>query len=79
MKNISTEVSKNLPPKLSVVAGDRDLITTIEFANVFSVASQTVRKNYSLTGHCYGIKPAKVGNRLLWSVARVAECLGGAV
>jgi hypothetical protein len=79
MKDISTEVSKTLPPQLSAVAGDRDLITTIEFANVFSVASQTVRKNYSLTGHCYGIKPAKIGNRLLWSVARVAERLGGAV
>lgn len=79
MKNISTEVSKSLPPQLSAVAGYRDLITTVEFANVFSVASQTVRKNYSLTGHCYGIKPAKVGNRLLWSVARVAERLGGVV
>ena len=79
MKNISTEVSNYLPPKLSAVAGDRDLIRTIEFANVLSVASQTVRKNYSLTGHCYGIKPAKVGNRLLWSVAKVAERLGTGV
>lgn len=79
MKNISTEVLKALPPKLSAVAGDRDLITTIEFANAFSVASQTVRKNYSLTGECYGIRPTKIGNRLLWSVAKVAERLGGAV
>ena len=79
MKNISTEVLTDLPPKLSTVAGNSDLITTIEFANAFRVASQTVRKNYSLTGECYGIKPIKIGNRLLWSVAKVAERLRGAV
>ena len=44
-----------------------------------SQASQTVRKNYSLAGFAYGIKPTKIGNRLLWSVAQIAEKLRGAL
>jgi len=68
-----------LPPGLSAIAGNRDLITTPEIAQVFNVASQTVRKNYSLTGQAYGIKPTKIGNRLLWSVAQIAEKLRGAL
>jgi transcription initiation factor TFIIIB Brf1 subunit/transcription initiation factor TFIIB len=70
---------KNLPPGLSAIAGNRDLITTPEVAQVFNVASQTIRKNYSLTGEAYGIRPTKIGNRLLWSVAQIAEKLKGAI
>ncbi len=70
---------KNLPPGLSAIAGNRDLITTPEIAQVFNVASQTIRKNYSLTGEAYGIRPTKIGNRLLWSVAQIAEKLRGAI
>lgn len=69
----------NLPPGLSAIAGHRDLITTPEFAQIFNVASQTVRKNFSLTGEAYGIRPTKIGNRLLWSVAQIAEKLRGAL
>jgi hypothetical protein len=32
-----------------------------------------------MTGEAYGIKPTKIGNRLLWSVAKIAEKLKGAV
>ena len=69
----------NLPPGLSAIAGNRDLITTPEFAQIFNVAPQTCRKNFSLTGEAYGIRPTKIGNRLLWSVAKIAEKLKGAV
>ena len=69
----------NLPPGLSAIAGNRDLITTPEFAQIFNVAPQTCRKNFSMTGEAYGIKPTKIGNRLLWSVAKIAEKLKGAV
>lgn len=69
----------NIPPGLSAIAGNRDLINTSEFAQVFNVASQTVRKNFCLTGQAYGIKPTKVGNRLLWSVAKIAEKLEHAI
>jgi hypothetical protein len=69
----------NLPRGLAAVAGNRDLITTPEFAKVFNVAAQTVRKNYSITGEAYGIRPTKIGNRLLWSVAQIAEKLKGVI
>jgi hypothetical protein len=69
----------NLPPGLSAIAGNRDLITTPEVAQVFNVASQTIRKNYCLTGEAYGIRPTKIGNRLLWSVAQIAQKLRGAI
>ena len=78
MNQLNQEVT-NLPPGLSAIAGNRDLVNTSEFAQVFNVASQTVRKNYSLTGEAYGIRPTKIGNRLLWSVAKIAEKLRGAV
>jgi len=77
--NQSNHEVKNLPPGLSAIAGNRDLITTPEVAQVFNVASQTIRKNYSLTGEAYGIRPTKIGNRLLWSVAQIAEKLRGAI
>jgi hypothetical protein len=67
----------HLPPKLSSIAGDRDWITTGEFASTFSISSQTVRKNFCLTGECYGIKPTKIGGKLLWSVEKVAMRLRG--
>jgi hypothetical protein len=78
MNQSNNEVA-NLPPGLSAIAGNRDLITTPEIAQVFNVASQTVRKNYSLTGQAYGIRPTKIGNRLLWSVAQIAEKLKGSL
>jgi hypothetical protein len=75
----NTSEVKNLPPGLSAIAGNRDLITTPEVAQVFNVASQTIRKNYCLTGEAYGIRPTKIGNRLLWSVAQIAEKLRGSI
>jgi hypothetical protein len=78
MNELNNEAT-NLPPGLSAIAGNRDLVNTSEFAQVFNVASQTVRKNYSLTGEVYGIRPTKIGNRLLWSVAQIAEKLRGAL
>ena len=64
-----------VPQGLLGVAGSRDLITTPEFAQVFNVKPQTVRKNYCLTGEAYGIRPVKIGNRLLWSVSKIAAKL----
>jgi hypothetical protein len=76
---IQTNSTTQIPQGLLGVAGSRDLITTPEFARIFNVKPQTVRKNYCLTGEAYGIRPTKIGNRLLWSVARVAEMLKGAI
>jgi hypothetical protein len=66
----------NIPTKLTQIAGNRDFITTNEFATFFSVAPQTVRKNYCLEKNCYGIVPKKFGSRLLWSVQEIADVLG---
>ena len=77
--NQSNQEVATLPPGLSAIAGNRDLINTSEFAQVFNVASQTVRKNFSLTGEAYGIRPTKIGNRLLWSVKKIAQRLKGAL
>jgi hypothetical protein len=62
---------------LAQVAQGRDHINTAEFARTTDKAPQTIRKNYCLTGECYGIRPIKVGNSLLWPVAAVAVLLSG--
>ena len=70
-----TYYTTQIPQGLLALAGGRDLITTPEFAQVFSIQPQTARKNYCLTGEVYGIRPTKVGNRLLWSVTQIAAKL----
>ncbi|MBK8019792.1 MAG: hypothetical protein IPK20_26025 [Betaproteobacteria bacterium] len=67
----------SIPPVLAEIAAGRDHITTSEFARATIRASQTIRKNYCLTGECFGIKPIKVGNTLLWPVADTAALLSG--
>lgn len=67
----------NIPPALAEIAAGRDHIQTAEFAHATNRACQTIRKNYCLTGACFGIRPVKVGNRLLWPVAEIATLLNG--
>ncbi len=69
--------AKNLPPALAQIAGGRDYIPTSDFAHSITRASQTIRKNYCLTGEAFGIRPTKFGNRLLWPVSQIAELLAG--
>lgn len=66
-----------IPPALATIAAGRDHINTNEFAHATDRASQTIRKNYCLTGECFGIRPVKFGNRLLWPVAQIALLLAG--
>lgn len=66
-----------LPRELAELSRGRDLIQTAEFAKATSRAPQTIRKNYCLTGQCFGIRPIKIGNRLLWPVAEIAKLLNG--
>lgn len=63
------------PPALAAIAAGRDHVQTAEFARAVNRASQTIRKNYCLTGECFGIRPVKFGNRLLWPVAEITELL----
>lgn len=62
---------------LETIAAGRDHINTGEYAHLTDRASQTIRKNYCLTGECFGVRPIKFGNRLLWPVADVAALLAG--
>jgi hypothetical protein len=67
--------STTLPSALITIAAGRDHIQTAEFAKATNRACQTIRKNYCLTGECFGIRPVKIGNRLLWPVAAVSALL----
>jgi len=62
---------------LNEIAAGRDWIPTEDFGQVISRAPQTIRKNYCQTGECYGIRPTKVGNKLLWPVASIVALLQG--
>jgi hypothetical protein len=68
-------MQNTMPTALANIAAGRDHIQTAEFARATNRASQTIRKNYCLTGECYGIRPVKFGNRLQWPVAAVAALL----
>ncbi len=70
-------MSASIPPCLAAIAAGRDHIQTAEYARATNRASQTIRKNYCLTGECFGIRPVKFGNRLLWPVAEIAALLTG--
>jgi hypothetical protein len=67
----------NITPALAEISAGRDHIQTFEFARAFSRASQTIRKSYCITGHYLGIRPVKIGNRLLWPVASISALLNG--
>lgn len=64
-----------IPVALAQIAAGRDHINTSEFAHAVSRAEQTIRKSYCYAGHCFGIRPVKFGNRLLWPVADIAALL----
>lgn len=64
-----------IPEGLSRISNGRDQVTTQELAKVISKSSQTLRKNYCLSGEVYGLKPIKIGGRLLWNVKDIAILL----
>ena len=71
-------VSQGLPTLWELIlrcTGGRPHATTAEFSHLTGKAPQTIRKNYSQTGACFGIRPIKVGNSLLWSANRIARLL----
>ena len=66
-----------IPEALAAIAAGRDHVPTNDFGKATLHADQTIRKNYCLTGECFGIRPVKVGNRLLWPVSQIAALLNG--
>ncbi len=65
----------NYPPALAAIAANRDYLDTAEFGSVIKRTGQTIRKNLCVQGHAYGIRPKRVGGRLLWPVSEVARLL----
>ena len=72
---MNTHQEEKVPQGLAEIAKSRDFITTAEFSQVISKAIQTIRKENSIKGEAFGIKPLKIGNSLLWSVDRIAALL----
>jgi hypothetical protein len=66
-----------LPSALAELAKGRDHLTTSEFAHLTGHKPQTLRKNSCLTGACFGIRPLKIGNLLLWPVTEIAALMNG--
>lgn len=51
-------------------------ISTKEFAELFRVEQQTVRRSLCVNGHYLGIKPLKLANRrLLWPRDKAQQAL----
>ncbi len=73
----TSEATPQVPPALAEIANGRDHILTPEFCHAIQRKAQTVRKQHAVCGHAFGIKPVKIGNRLLWPVAQVAALLAG--
>ena len=68
---------QTLTPVLDAIAEERDYCDTKEFAKVFIAAEQSARKNASEKGQCFGVRPVKVGNKLLWPIAQMKARLQG--
>ena len=66
-----------LPKGLAAIAGQRDLITVRELAQVLSRSEQTIRKLHCVNGEVYGIRLTKIGGRLMASVFDTASVLNG--
>lgn len=74
---MKSKCNTNNLPTLADIASGRDHLLTEEYALVTRGTPQTIRKNYCQKGECYGIRPVKVGSRLLWPVTQIAELLNG--
>jgi hypothetical protein len=75
--SVREDQAYSLPPALAAIAAGRDHILTEEFAKATGCRNQTVRKNVCLRGECFGVRPLKCGNRLLWPLTQIAALLNG--
>lgn len=74
----TSQAAHSRPESVNALAM-RYRLTTDEFAAQNLVESQTVRKQYSLSGSYFGVKPIRLPNRrLLWPDNTIEELLIGA-
>lgn len=64
-----------MPPALAELARTKDFLKTEEFARVLCCMAQTIFKAHSKNGHYLGVRPLKVGIRLLWPIADIWSLL----
>lgn len=58
--------------------GTPPFLSTKDFGKLFNLKPQTVRKNYCLNGHVYGVVPKKMPNKKLgWPTDNALEVLYG--
>ncbi len=66
------------PPALAELSGGSDLLTVEGLATWSRCQSQTIRKNLSQRGHFHGLRPIRIGRRVMFRVADVAKLVEGA-
>lgn len=64
-----------MPPALAELARTNDFLKTEELAGVLRCMAQTIFKAHSKNGHYLGVRPLKVGMRLLWPIADIWSLL----
>ncbi len=69
--------AKVIHPQTMAPAVGRSIPIWIKNILVTNHKPQTVRKSYCQTGEYFGIRPKKLGNRLLWPVEDIAKLLRG--
>jgi hypothetical protein len=79
-KSTSTEsnaatCTTHVPSALASVLFDRVYISTHEFAKLVNCKPHSIWNCYSEKGDYHGIKPVKLGGRLLWPTDRIAVVL----
>ncbi len=62
-------------PVLAAIARERDYVCTADFGRLVGCKGSTARKNHHLFGECFGVRPIKVGNRLMWPVDQITQLL----
>lgn len=67
--------NSDLPIGLASIAKGRDLINTNEAGFAVGSSPQTIRKHICLRGNFHGIKPIKIGGRLLFPVTELAKLI----
>lgn len=69
-----------MPTILSPTSGreldEKSYFDTAQLAAILKKKPQTLRKEFCIRGHAYGLVPQKIGNRLLWRAEEVRGLLG---
>jgi 5-methylcytosine-specific restriction endonuclease McrA len=68
-------IKQDLIEQLYKVTNGRPHALTRQLAHLTGHADQTIRKIHSQTGEFFGIRPLKLGGRLLWPLAEIAILL----